>query len=95
MGIEIIGLAAPFTNAGKIPVEQSAFNALMQWANDCERRLARVGCGTVLDRTRHREWAARRMADAVIVEREWTAPDGSKLVWQDVCTPTKEPRHDV
>ena len=50
-----------FVSHGNIPIEQSAVNALTQWANDMERKLLGLHCGRVLDRQRHREWATDAM----------------------------------
>lgn len=58
-GSEIIGgeRRVLCVNAGHIPVEQSRIFALAAWANDQERRLLRLHCGQMLDRSRHLAWA--------------------------------------
>lgn len=59
-------MIVPFVNAGIIPVEQSAENALATWANDNERKLCGLGLGQMLDRSRHRAWARDKMRTAAI-----------------------------
>lgn len=54
----------PFANAGNILAKQSAINAVAQQANDWERKLLGLHCGQMLDRTRHKAWAARRVVGA-------------------------------
>lgn len=63
--MQAAGLGVAFVNAGNISRKESARNALAQWANDCERRLLNLSCGAVLERTRHREWADRKVAEGL------------------------------
>lgn len=58
-----------FANAGNIPIEQSASNALTQWANDMERKLLGLHCGQMLDRQRHCEWAANALKSYDMTDR--------------------------
>lgn len=62
-----------YVNAGNITAEESARNALAQWANDCERRLLGMTCGYVLPRERHKVWAEGALKHVEIkhVEDGW------------------------
>jgi len=62
-----------FVNGGKISMCQSAIYATAEWANDMERRLLRLGCGEMLDRTRHLAWAEKVVAKSTFL----MSPSGS------------------
>lgn len=68
-----------FVNAGIIPIEQSAENALTTWANDNERKLSGMGLGQMLDSFRHRAWARAKMRTAAIGSAK--LPNGFLLRW--------------
>lgn len=58
-----------FVNAGVIPIRESAVNALAQWANDMERKLLGLHCGQMLERSRHRTWAASALVQIEMADK--------------------------
>lgn len=58
-----------FANAGVISVQESAYDAVVEWANDMERKLLRLHCGQWLPRDGHRAWA-RSIPQALVMYDE-------------------------